>query len=331
MLRRLQGRLRRNSQLALVYALALALFAIASLSVSGFGSGKSIDNILLAATILALAAAGQTLVILTGGIDLSLPWMIAASALLTASLTHGDNSALPWVIPVVLGFAVLVGLMNGCGITVLQVPPIVMTLAMNVMLNGFVALKVPSGADSTAPPLIESLAFGQILGIRTPLLILAVSGVVMTLMLTFQPFGRRLYAVGTNERASRYAGVNVSLILIRAYVLSAVFGAVAGLVLLGFTGQAFNGMGDEYQFATIAAVIVGGASILGGRGHYLGTIGGAILLTVLTSLLQVFSLGAGALKIFYGVVILVSVWLSQIDLEVLARYWRALGQRDVAR
>ncbi len=323
---RLRRRLGRNVQLGLVYALALILFLVASVAVNGFSSGRSLNNILLAATILALAAAGQTLVIFAAGVDLSVPWTMAGAALLTSSLSGGHDDNLVWVIPLVLGFAALVGLINGLGITALGVSPIVMTLATNVMLNGFIALEVPSGAHSSAPPGIGQLAFGSVIGIPAPLIVLVVTTLAMTLLLTFTPYGPRLYAVGTSVAASRFAGVRVGGVLVVSYVLCSLLAAVGGLLLLGFTGEAFNGMGDQYQFASIAAVIVGGASILGGRGHYVGTVGGVLLLTVLTTLLQVFSLGAGALKIFYGLVILLSVWLIQADLPALLRR----GQRTEA-
>jgi len=136
----------------------------------------------------------------------------------------------------------------------------------------------------------------------------------MTATLTLTPFGRRIYAVGANTTASRLSGVNTRRVTIVTYMISAFAAAAGGLVLLGFVGRAYAGMADPYQFSTIAVVVVGGASILGGNGNYLGTVAGVLLLTVLTALLQVYSLSAGIIDILYGAIILVSVWLAQQEL-----------------
>jgi len=330
MLEGLSRRLSRSGRYALVYVLAIALYVAASLLVSGFSSSSGMHNVLLATTILAIVSAGQTLVILGAGVDLSVPWMMASAAELTASMSKGQDSNLFRVLPIVCGFALLVGLINGVGVTLLEVPPIVMTLAMNVVLNGYIALEVSSAAPATAPPFVVSLAFGEILGIPVPLFLLLGCLALFTTLLTYRPFGRRLYAVGTSVLVSRLSGVRPAVVLTSAYMLSSLSAAAAGIVLLGFSGEAFNGMGDQYQFTSIAAVIVGGASILGGRGHYIGTVGGVFLLTTLNILLQVYSLGAGTIKVFYGLAILISVWLSQADLGPLLRRVRSYRARPIA-
>jgi ribose transport system permease protein len=311
---RLAARLSRNVAIALVYFLALALFIGSSIAVNGFSSSSSVKNILLLATILGLVAAGQTLVILGAGIDLSVPWVMTSAAVLTASMTDGDSSALVWVLPIVFGLAIVVGLFNGLGVAVLGISPIVMTLATNVMLSGLLTLHVQVGSPVAAPSAISDLASGELLGLPVPLFLLLGVTVLMTIVLTFTPFGRRVYAVGANVTASRFSGVNPVTVTTATYVCSAIGSAAAGLVLLGFVGRAFPGIGDEYQFSTIAAVIVGGASILGGSGHYIGTVAGVLLLTILNALLQAYSLGAGTVLIFYGVIIIVSVWIAQQDI-----------------
>jgi ribose transport system permease protein len=250
-------------------------------------------------------------VILGGGIDLSVPWVMTGSATMTAALTNGSNGSLGWVMPVVLGIAVLVGTANGVGVAILGVSPIVMTLATNVVISGVVPLEFQLGAGVVAPHGITNLAFGSLLGLPAPLFILLGATAAMTVVLAVTPFGRRVYAVGANATASRLSGVNTRAVTIFTYVISALGAALGGLVLLGFVGRAYAGMADAYQFSTIAVVVVGGASILGGSGNYLGTVAGVLLLTVLNSLLQVYSLSAGLIEILYGVIILVSVWLAQ--------------------
>jgi len=310
---RIGSRLASNVSVLVVFGLAILLFIGSSIAVSGFSSSASIKNILLLGSILGVVGAGQTLVIIGGGIDLSVPWMMTTSAVVTAALCDGKSEPLIWVIPVVLGIAIGVGTFNGLGVAVLGISPIVMTLATNVMLSGILTLEVQVGSPVAAPKAISDLASGEVVGLPVPLFILLAVTLVMTLALTFTPFGRRVYAVGANRTASRFAGVNVTAVTAATYVWSAIAAAAAGLVLLGFVGRAFPGIGDDYQFSAIAAVIVGGASILGGSGHYVGTVAGVLLLTILNALLQSYSLGAGTILILYGVIIIVSVWIAQQD------------------
>jgi ribose transport system permease protein len=144
------------------------------------------------------------------------------------------------------------------------------------------------------------------------LLIWAVVIVLGVVLLSMTPFGRRLYAIGTNRQAALIAGVNVRRMLVAPYVVSAVGASIAGILLMGYNGQAFLTMGDPFLFASAAAVAVGGASILGGSGNYVGTVAGALVLTILSALLIVFSLGAGWLLIAYGAVLLTAALLASI-------------------
>ena len=310
---RLLARIRRNLSIALVFAVALALFLGAGIWVTGFGSAANGKSILIQAAILSVVAAGQTFVILSGGIDLSVPWMMTVAGVVAAvrAPTHGAVQT----VLVVLALGALIGLANGAGVTLLQVPPIVMTLATNVMLSGAIVLYVGAAPPSTAPAFASGMLYGSLLGIPGYLVVIVVTALVATMLLTTTAYGRSLYAVGTSVRVSRFAGVRTNRVIVGSYTLSAMAACVAGVALVGYVGSPFMGMGDPYQFASIAAVIVGGASILGGSGHYVGTLAGALLLTVLLSLLRTFSLGQGAINIFYGATILVSVWLVSPQLR----------------
>jgi ribose transport system permease protein len=136
-----------------------------------------------------------------------------------------------------------------------------------------------------------------------------------TVLLSLSAFGRKLYAVGTNPAAARLAGVNVKRVLVVPYVVSGAGAAVTGVLLLGYLGQAFITMGDVYLFSSAVAVAVGGASILGGKGHYIGTVAGAIILTLITANLNLISLGESAIDIAYGVILLVTVYLATLRLR----------------
>jgi ribose transport system permease protein len=310
---RLHTRLSKNRPILLVFGLAILLFIGASIARPGFSHWTHVEYIILTATVLGLPAAGQTIVIIGGGIDLSVPWVMTSSAVLTAAMSGGQTSKLVWVIPVVFGIAAVVGLVNGIGVGVMGLSPIVMTLATNVVLSGIIPLEVQLSSSAVSPRGITNLASGHLLGIPIPLIILVVAGAIVTVLLTWTPLGRRTYAVGANTLASRLSGVHTRWVTAATYVFSALGAAAGGLLLLGFVGSAYPGMADQYQFSTIAAVVVGGASILGGSGNYLGTIAGVFLLTVLNALLAVYSLGSGIILMLYGAIILVSVWIAQQD------------------
>jgi len=135
----------------------------------------------------------------------------------------------------------------------------------------------------------------------------ALALVVGVVVLGRTTYGRRLYAVGTNAPAAFLAGIEVRRVLVVPYVVSAVGAALTGVLLVGYRGQAFNNMGDEYLFSSAVAVAVGGASILGGRGNYLGTVAGALILILVTALLPLFHLGTAAVQVSYGVILIVAV------------------------
>ncbi len=291
------------------FVAAIALFVIGDILTPGFASASGIQQILQVSSFVGLVAAGQTFVILIGGIDLSVPWVLNAAAIVMVAVANGSDGRLAIGIVVALAFGVVCGIVNGLGISLLGVPAVVMTLGMNGILQGL-ALGVTHGltcGGCTKPPptaLINAMT-GKTLGIDTSLLIWVVVIIVVSLTLSFTTFGRRVYAVGNSERVSHLSGVNVKLVTIALYALSGLFAAIAGVALAGFGGGATIGMGDPYLFQSIAAVVIGGTYILGGRGHYLGTVAGAIVLTALVSVLLAQNAPQYARDIVYGAVILV--------------------------
>jgi ribose transport system permease protein len=259
---------------------------------------------------LAIVAAGQTVVVISGGIDLSIPWMMSVAAILITYLTGGHDAALIWAVPVVFGVALLVGVFNGVGIGLLKVHPIIMTLASNVILSGAIILVTGTIPPAVPPSAIKWLGQGELGGIPVAFFLLASVAVATMILLGFTSFGRRVYAVGSNQSVSVFSGVQPLGVLVGAYVVSSLAAALGGIFLLGYVGIAFAGMGEKYLFSSVAAVVVGGASILGGSGSYFRTLVGVILLTLVNILLTVFSMSAGAISIFYGATILLSVWLG---------------------
>ncbi len=295
-------------RIAYAFVAGIVLFALGEIVRPGFASLDGIRAILVVASFVGLVAAGQTFVILIGGIDLSVPWVLNGGAILMVTSSLGsDARALP-ALALTLGMGAFVGALNGAGIALLGIPAVVMTLAMNGIMQGL-TLGLSGGMTCAscaayAPPIVQAAVHSGLLGLPIALWLWLAVIIIVSFVLGMTRFGRNTYMVGNNARASHLAGVNVAAVTIALYTLSGLFAALAGIMLVGFGGQAALGMGDPYLFQSIAAVVIGGVYILGGRGHYLGSVAGAISLTVLVSVLLAFNMPDYGRSIIYGLVIL---------------------------
>ena len=290
------------------YCAAVLLFVIGEFVHPGFASFGSVTSILLVASFVGLVAAGQCFVILIGGIDLSVPWVLNAAAIMLVTTSLGQDSRAVYAVAVTLGMGAFAGFANGVGIVWLGVPAVVMTLAMNGIIEGL-ALGLSGGMTcsacaSYAPPVIAAAVHDVWFGIPAALWLWLVVIAAVSFVLSLTRFGRTTYAIGNNARAAYLAGVNVNLTTVCLYALSGMFSALAGILLVGFGGQASLGMGTPYLFQSIAAVVIGGVSILGGSGSYLGAAAGAVSLTALVSVLLALNMPDYGRSIIYGVVIL---------------------------
>jgi ribose transport system permease protein len=302
--------LRRHRAILLAYLGMIILLLLTSLIAPGFLSTTHLRSTAVLAAFIGIVALGQSFVIIGGGIDLSVPWVLNCAAVLMTLLAASQDAPLVWIVPLILAAGALVGMINGLGVAVFGVPPIIMTLAVNVILQGGILVYTGGAPTSTAPPAIQFLAVGRIGGFPVVLVIWIALAVLATVLLSKTAFGRHLYAVGSSATVAEFSGVPTFRTTVIAYTLSGFTAALAGMLLTGYTAQAYLGMGDPYLFTSIAAVAIGGASILGGSGHYIGTIAGAFVLTILTGLLPALNLSNGALLIVYGAVILVTVSLA---------------------
>jgi ribose transport system permease protein len=303
---------RRHAE-ALRNAVPAYLCFVAVLVVTQFVLGNTIvswpyyDSLIVLGCFLAVLALGQGAVILTGGLDLSLPWTIGLSGILCAGLLSGSDAALVYAVPAVLALGALIGLVNGLGIVALGLSPIVMTLAMNGILQGAALVYSGGTPNGFASPALRWFMTAKIFGVTpvVPLVVLFAAGASILLGRTV--FGRRIYAIGNGERPAELSGVPVKATLVKVYMLSGACAALVGIMLAGFSGQASLGMGDDYLLPSIAVVVVGGALITGGRGSYLGMLGGVLLLTALQTLLAGTTLPYATRAILYGVVVLGAV------------------------
>ncbi len=295
------------------FVAAIAVFGIGDILHSGFGSAESVKAILLTASFVGFVAAGQTFVVLVGGIDLSVPWVLNAGAILVVTTSLGQNGRASWAVLLTLAMGLGVGLVNGLAVAFLAVPAVVITLAMGGVVQGL-TLGLSQGLTcsscaSYAPTVIRDAVTGEALGIPGGLFLWLGIALLMTFVLGYTTFGRRVYAIGNNSEASFLAGVNVRLVTVVLYMLSGMFAAFAGITLAAYGGQASLGMGDPYLFQSIAAVVIGGVSILGGRGNYLGSTAGSITLVALVTLLLAENMPDWGRDVVYGGVILVILLL----------------------
>lgn len=265
------------------------------------------DTLIVLSSFLVILALGQGTVILTGGLDLSVPWVIGFCGILAAGLISGSNIATLWVVPLVLVLGVLIGVVNGLGIVVLGLPPIVITLAMNGILQG-AALVYSNGTPSGfSSPGLHWFMTSHVAGVAPVVLFIILFILGSVVLLGGTVFGRRVYAIGNSVVVARLSGVNVPRTLVLVYALSGFCSALVGVLLTGFSGQASLGMGDDYLLPSIAVVVVGGTLITGGRGHYLGMLGGALLMTALQTLLDGTNLPHAVRDIIFGLVVLGAV------------------------
>lgn len=315
--------LARHRSILFAYLGLILLLLLTGVVAPGFLSPTHFRSLAVLAAFIGIVALGQTFVVIGGGIDLSVPWVLNSAAVLMTLLAHGQDAPLVWIAPLLLVGGALVGVVNGLGVGLFGVPPIIMTLAVNVILQGGILVYTGGAPPATAPAAIQFLAVGRLAGFPVIVLIWMVLAIVATLLLSKTAFGRYLYAVGSSATVAEFSGVPTLRTSVGAYALSGFTAALAGMLLTGYSGQAYLGMGDPYLFTSIAAVAIGGASILGGSGHYIGTIAGALVLTVLTGLLPALNLSNGALLVVYGAVILVTVALASEALADLLPRRRA--------
>jgi ribose transport system permease protein len=306
--------LRRNRPAVLAYLVCGVLCVVCALFVQGFAAGSHVQILAIQAAPIGIIGIGQTFVILCGAVDLSVPYVLTDSAIVTCGLAHGHNGGLIWIIPFVLALAAVVGIANGVGVAFFKVSPIVMTFATNSILQGVAILYTGGAGSAAAPPsIVTSVGVGKLGPVPYAAIMWIVLGACAMWVLSKTVYGRALYATGTNSQVATFSGIRPQRVVVAAYAVSAVTAAIAGLVVSGYLGQAAVGMGDPYLFVSIAAVAVGGTSVLGGNGHYAGTVAGAVILTIIIAVLPVLGAGPAVLDVIYGAVILIAISVATVQ------------------
>ena len=295
-------------------AVLIVVFAIAS--PKSFGP-QWIGVTIRAAIPLAILAGCQTLVMLTGGIDLSVGAVASTAGFVLSALE--PEIGLPAALLIALLAAMVAGLINGVGVGVFRVHPLIMTLAMSLVVLGFanafqlLIVKTSSGVA----PAVRTLGTDTVEGIL-PYSLLVFVPVASTILLGLRRtgYGRLLFAIGDNPIAARLSGARAWQVLIVLYIISALLAAIAGVLVSGLTNVASVTLADIYVLPSVAAAVIGGTSIMGGRGGYVGTMVGALILTVLTALLATLGLPEAVRQVVFGsIIVVVAAAYSRVTAE----------------
>ncbi len=299
------ARRRLDPAIVAAFACIVVLLLLGSLYSSSFLSPEYLLQQLKVASFLGVIATGAMLVILLGQIDLSVPWVVAAGGMMATAVAGLGPVGQALAIPAGVACGVLLGLVNGAGVAYLRLPSMVVTLAVNAVAQGLMVAHTGGFAPQDASsPAMRYLATGDTLfGVPNALVVWVVIGVAAVFLLTRTTFGRVVYAIGNRERAAYLSGARVRAVLLASFALAGALSAFGGVLLAGYASKAAQAMGDAYLLPAIAAVVLGGTSILGGRGNYLGTVAGVILITLLQSILSVMQIQEWGRHVIYGVVI----------------------------
>lgn len=287
--------------LVVVYVLVVALIGGESASV------HYLNSLLTLALFLAVLGLGQGAVVLTGGLDLSVPHTLAFTGVVLAALCNGMDAPAYWAVPLVLAIGIGVGLFNGIGVVLFGMPAIVVTLATNGIMQGAGLLFTGGIPTGRAPPALQWFFTERLAGLAPAVWFFLGFAAVAYVALHRTTFGRRVFAVGNSARVARLSGVRVDWTILGVYVLSGFCSALAGVLMTGFSTVSFLNMGQRFLLPAIAVVLVGGTLATGGRGHYLGILGGALLLTAVGTLVSGSELHFAWRDIIFGIVVLGAV------------------------
>lgn len=273
------------------------------LFIRGFNTWNHNMTFLKTAAYVGMIVIGQGICIISGGIDLSVSNVVTLSSVVAAGCVKagwGDGAA----IVVALLASVLVGAINATGITFLRIPPIIMTLAMLSLLEGGLLIATDGTPPSGCGDVIKWLCKGKPLGVPNAVFVWIIFLALALLLMNKSKFGRHIYAIGTNESAAKLNGVKVVATKYMVYCLSSLCAGIGGLLILGNMGSTYLTIGQQYQLMSIAAVVIGGISIQGGKGKFTGIIAGTMLMILLRDILNVLKMSNAGREIFQGVLIL---------------------------
>ncbi|WP_445504279.1 ABC transporter permease [Microvirga sp. G4-2] len=304
----------RNALIPLSFVSAFGVLGATAVLIAGmklhnpaFGSLEQLIAILVTAIFLVVASFGQGLVILIGGIDLSIGVTMGVGGMMIANLTHGSNDTLAYALPAALLCCTVIGAINGVGIGIAKLPPFIMTLSSGTTFFGIaLGLTAGSSQQSVAPALQEFMN-GRWLGIPYPIFFMVLFVAIAVLFQNRTAMGRKLYAMGSSPGAARVLGLPIVALTVTVYAISGLCAGITGVLLAGYSSSATLDMGNALLMPTIAAVVIGGARVTGGAGLYIGTFAGALFLSTLSTVITALSLSQGFRSIVQGVIIIIAL------------------------
>jgi ribose/xylose/arabinose/galactoside ABC-type transport system permease subunit len=311
------GQLRGKSVLEVldrggIFIALTIVLVIAGILSPVFYQPANLFNVLRQASALGILSVGQTVVMIAGGIDLSVAATMQLATIGIAEITNQNRIGLFPAVLIVLLFSALVGVINGWLVTRRRVPPFVATLFVGVVITGVRLVYTQATPSGVLPPLIRVIGRDSTGPLPNAAIIFLGLAVLADLVLRRTNFGRRLYATGGNPRAAWLSGVPTNRIRMITYILSSLLAGLAGLVLAGYVGYADQWIGRGYDLDSIAAVVIGGTSLAGGRGSIRGTVAGVLLVTVLLNLVLLLNLNVQWQLVVKGLVIIFAVGLYSL-------------------
>jgi len=302
----IQRILRGNPTLFFVYVILFVFFVFAASTAPQFRTVYNISNLLRQAVAFGIVGIGQTIVILSGGIDLSVGSLISLAACLTSGIMIGNPTLVFPIVFLVLGIGVLVGLTNGTLVAYLRVPPFIATLAMSAILQGSVLLytKKPVGGVTRG---FMFFANGQLGAIPFAFVFWVILLSFFLFLLRRTGLGLHVYAIGGNQEIARLSGIRVSVAKVAVYVISGFMAALTGLFLASRLGIGDPLMGQGFELESITAVLIGGTSLAGGKGGIEGTIAGVLIIALINNILNLLGVSGFWQWIIKGIVVIVVV------------------------
>jgi ribose/xylose/arabinose/galactoside ABC-type transport system permease subunit len=303
----------RTAQLATAFAPVagvVVVLVLAAATTPELYERNNVTLILFLAGLIGVTAVGQTIVLLTGGIDLSIGAVIGLTTVIVATQTDGRGSALPGAIALALLAGLAIGLANALLVLLRDVPPFVATFATFVLVQGAITAWTRGAPSGEIPDALAPIGADKLAGIPVPLWLFAGIALAAAAVLSRTTVGRRLYATGANRRAASLSGVRTGRVIAGAYIVSALLAVFAGLIDAAYIGHVDAQLSRSLNLDSVAAAVIGGVALTGGRGHIGQTAAGVALLAVLLVWMLQLGAGVGGQLAVEGAVILLAAWLQ---------------------
>lgn len=300
----------------LIYIVLAGVLIMASIMSPGYLKITHVASMLRIASFLGLVCIGQNLVMLTGSIDMSVAAVITLGNILGAQVLLGQDGNIFKAFCIVTLAGLAVGICVSFGVSKLNIPAFIMTLGMSSIVEGFAMVYTGGAPKGRTSPLLTKFTSSNMIGVFSGTAVLwLVAAVAFILLMKYTVFGRSVYAVGANPAAARFSGIHVKRTRALVFILAAVIYALVGFLLVGYTGTTYLEVGDTYHPNNVAAVIIGGTSVKGGKGGYFGTIAGVLLMIILTDFLTVLNVQESVRQMIQGVILIALIVLYAKDKE----------------